>query len=365
MRGERVASPVFIIAEAGVNHGGDIGLAKQLIDIAAEAGADAVKFQTFRTSELLSRASPKAEYQKRTSDPLETSFDMIQRLELTEADHETLLAHSKARGITFLSTPFDLSSLRLLTVRLGLRIVKIPSGEITNAPFLLAVARVAERVILSTGMSGLAEVEQALGVLAFGFTAAPDVPPQRGDFMQAFSSEAGRRSLRERVTILHCTTEYPAPFVEVNLRAMDTLAAAFGLPVGYSDHTQGIHVTLAAVARGACVIEKHFTADRTLPGPDHAASIEPDELQALVRQVRDIEQALGDGIKRATPSETKSIAVVRKSLVAVRPILSGEVFSAENVTCKRPATGTSPFEYWRVIGRTARRDYAPDEALDE
>lgn len=355
---------VFIIAEAGVNHGGDMGLAKRLIDIAAEAGADAVKFQSFRAAELLGRAAPKAEYQKRTSDAAESSFDMIQRLELSEADHEELIAHANVRGIGFLSTPFDVSSLRLLTVRFGIRTIKIPSGEITNAPFLVAIARAAKRVILSTGMSTLAEVEQALGALAFGFTSAPDVNPRAEDFARAFESEAGQRALRERVAILHCTTEYPAPLAEVNLRAMDTLAASFGLPVGYSDHTQGINVALAAVARGACMIEKHFTTDRTLPGPDQAASIEPDELRALVRQVRDIEQALGDGIKRPSPSETKNIAVARKSLVAARPIVAGEVLSPDNVTCKRPGTGASPFDYWRTIGRIAGRDYARDEVLD-
>lgn len=359
-----MTNAVFVIAEAGVNHGGDVGLAKQLIDVAAEAGADAVKFQSFRAVELLSRTAPKAGYQRKADSDPESSFDMIRRLELSELDHEVLLAHASLRGIEFLSTPFDVSSLRLLTARLGLRTIKVPSGEITNAPFLLAIARAAGRIILSTGMSTLGEVEAALGVLAFGFTVDADAIPRSGQLMEAFASEAGQRHLRDRVTLLHCTTEYPAPLAEINLRAMDTLAAAFGLPVGYSDHTQGIHVSLAAVARGARIIEKHFTTDRKLPGPDHAASLEPSELQTLVRQIRDIELVLGDGMKRATASEIKNITVARKSLVAVRRIVSGEIFSTENIACKRPGMGASPFEYWRILGRRAGRDYSPDEALD-
>ena len=283
----------FIIAEAGVNHNGDLELAKQLINVAAEANADAVKFQTFRAEQLVSHSAPKAEYQTRTTNKAESQFEMIRKLELTEADHHVLIAHCKARDIAFLSSPFDVSSLHLLTKRFGLQTIKIPSGEITNAPFLLAIARAAQRMILSTGMSTLAEVEAALGVLALGFTAPVTARPQRGDFEQAFASEAGQQALRNRVTLLHCTSEYPAPFGEVNLRAMDTLAKAFGLSVGYSDHTPGLHISLAAVARGARVIEKHFTLDRNLPGPDHKASLVPDELRQLVQQIREVEQEIG------------------------------------------------------------------------
>ena len=219
-------------------------------------------------------------------------------------------------------------------------------------------------MIISTGMSTLAEVEAALGVLAFGFTAPVTTTPQRGDFEQAFASEAGQQALRDCVTLLHCTTEYPAPFVEVNLRAMDTLASAFGLPVGYSDHTPGIHISLAAVARGAQVIEKHFTLDRSLPGPDHEASLEPNELRELVRQIREIEAALGDGIKRPTASEWKNRDVARRSLVAAKAIQPGEVFTEENLTCKRPGMGVSPFDYWQTLGQVASRNYAVDESLD-
>lgn len=356
--------PTFIIAEAGVNHNGDLDLAKRLIDVAADAGADAVKFQTFRAEQVVSRNAPKAEYQTRTTDHAESQFEMIRKLELTEKDHEVLIAHAQARGITFLSSPFDVPSLHLLTKRFELQTIKIPSGEITNAPFLLAIARAAQRVILSTGMSTLAEVEAALGVLVFGFTAPVAATPQREDFEQSFASEVGQRALRDHVTLLHCTTEYPAPFGEVNLRAMDTMSTAFGLPVGYSDHTPGIHISLAAVARGAQAIEKHFTLDRNLPGPDHKASLEPDELRELVRQIREIEVALGDGIKRPTASEWKNRDVARKSLVAAKAIKTGEVFAEENLTCKRPGTGVSPFAYWETLGQTARRSYDADEALD-
>lgn len=359
-----MSDAVFIIAEAGVNHNGDLELAKQLIDVAAEANADAVKFQTFRAEQVVSRHAPKAEYQTRTTGKAESQLEMIRKLELTEADHEALITHAQARSIAFLSTPFDMPSLRLLTKRFGLKTIKIASGEITNAPLLLAIARAAPRMILSTGMSTLAEVEAALGVLAFGFVAPISAKPQRGDFQQAFASEAGQQALRDRVTILHCTSEYPAPFDEVNLRAMDTLAKAFGLPAGYSDHTPGIHISLAAVARGARVIEKHFTLDRNLPGPDHKASVEPEELRQLVRQIRDVEQALGDGIKRPTASEWKTRDVARKSLVAAKAIKAGEVFGEENVACKRPGEGASPFAYWQTLGQKATRSYNVDEALD-
>ena len=355
----------FIIAEAGVNHNGDLNLAKQLIDVAADAGADAVKFQTFRAAQVVSRNAPKAEYQTRTADKAESQFEMIRKLELVEADHEVLITHAKARGIAFLSTPFDVMSLHLLTKRFALQAIKVPSGEITDAPFLLAIARASQRVIISTGMSTLADIGTALGVLAFGFTAPVTATPQRGDFEQAFASAAGQQVLRDRVTLLHCTTEYPAPYSEVNLRAMDAMAAAFGLPVGYSDHTSGIHISLAAVARGAQVIEKHFTLDRNLPGPDHKASLEPDELREMVCRIREVEQAVGDGIKRPTASELKNRDVARKSLVAARAIEAGEVFTEENLTCKRPGTGGSPFRYWQILGRIAPRSYAQDEALDE
>lgn len=360
-----MTSRVFVIAEAGVNHNGDLSLAKRLVDIAADAGADAVKFQTFRATELVGRSAPKAAYQKRNAGGEESSFQMIRRLELGVAEHEALIEHCARRNIRFLSTPFDLPSLELLTQRLDLSTIKVGSGEITNAPFLVAIARAAQRVILSTGMSTLTEVQNALEALAYGFTTPAPAMPRNGDLERAFSSTEGRRSLEARVAILHCTTEYPAPVEEVNLRAMDTLATAFGLPIGYSDHTQGIHISLAAVARGARVIEKHFTTDRSLPGPDHAASLEPDELRQLVRGIRDIESAMGDGTKAPTDSERGNIVVARKSIVAARPIATGETFTTENITCKRPGNGMSPFEYWGLLRRRAKRAYAEDEAIDD
>ena len=356
--------PVFIIAEGGVNHNGSLSLAKELIDVAAEAGASAVKFQTFRAELVVSRHAPKAKYQTCTTDQTESQFEMIRKLELTENDHELLMAHAQLRGIAFLSTPFDVPSLHLLVKRFGLQTIKISSGEITNAPFLLAIARATERVILSTGMSTLAEVEAALGVLAFGFVSPAAATLHRGEFEHVYASGAGQQALHDRVTLLHCTTEYPTPFNEVNLRAMDTLAAAFDLPVGYSDHTPGIHASLAAVARGARVIEKHFTLDRNMPGPDHKASLQPDELRQLICQTRDIEQALGDGIKRPTASEWKNRDVARRSLVAAKSIKAGEVFTEENLTSKRPGTGVSPSLYWLTLGQSATRSYAVDEAVD-
>ncbi|BAV33515.1 hypothetical protein SCL_1202 [Sulfuricaulis limicola] len=357
-------STTFIIAEAGVNHNGSLDLGRRLIDVAVAAGADAVKFQTFRAEQVASRHAPKAEYQAHATGKTETQLEMIRKLELSEADHAALIAHAGSRGITFLSTPFDLPSLRLLTERFGMKTIKIPSGEITNAPFLLEIAQVATRVILSTGMSTLAEVEAALEMLAFGFTRQSGMVPDRDAIARSFATAAGQQALRDRVTLLHCTTEYPAPYAEVNLRAMDTLAAAFGLPVGYSDHTPGIHISVAAVARGARVIEKHFTLDSNLPGPDHKASLEPDELRRLVSAIRDVEQARGDGIKRPTESEWKNRHVARKSLVASRAIKKGEVFTAGNLVCKRPGSGISPMQWYAVLGRVAPRAFDEDELIE-
>ena len=357
---------VYIIAEAGVNHNGSIDMALALIDAAAAAGADAVKFQTFKADKLVSRHAPKAEYQTKTTGAEESQYDMIRKLELGFDAHRTLMDHAQEKGIAFLSTPFDVESLALLTRDLGMDVVKIPSGEITNAPFLLEIARVAKKVILSTGMSTLADVEAALGVLAFGFTqGGSDSRPSRKAFAEAFCSDAGQQALRDRVTLLHCTTEYPAPMGEINLRAMDALKAAFSLAVGYSDHTEGIHVPVAAVARGACLIEKHFTLDRNLPGPDHKASLEPGELKQMVASIRDIECALGDGIKRPTAAEQKNVVVARKSLVASQPVTAGQRFSVDNLACKRPGSGISPFDYWTMLEKTAGKSYAEDELIDE
>jgi N-acetylneuraminate synthase len=352
---------VYIIAEAGVNHNGSLELAKQLVEVAARSGADAVKFQTFKAERLVSRLAPKARYQTETTGAAETQFEMIRKLELDEEAHRVLIKHCALCGIEFLSTPFDLESLELLT-GLGISRIKIPSGDISNAPLLLEIARTGKPVILSTGMSTLGEIEDALGVLAFGYLGLSG--PGMASFRAAYRSAAGQDALRGMVTLLHCTTEYPAPFAEVNLRCLGTLKVAFGLPVGYSDHTEGIAVPIAAVARGACVIEKHFTLDRSLPGPDHRASLEPGELAQLVSAIRCVEQALGSGRKGPTPSELGNLAVARKSLVAAAAIGEGETFSAGNLAVKRPGSGLSPMLYWEALGARAGRGFAADEEIE-
>lgn len=330
---------VVIIAEAGVNHNGDLDLAHQLIDVAAEARADYVKFQTFSADRLVTVHARKADYQTRTTDADESQHAMIRRLELTRDMHEALIGHCISLGIQFFSSGFDPGSADLLA-ELGLELVKIPSGEITNLPYLRHVGRSGKPVILSTGMATLGEIESALAVL----------------------EQAG--TPRDRITVLHCNTEYPTPMADVNLRAMLTIRDAFGVAVGYSDHTSGIEVAIAAVALGATVIEKHFTLDRSLPGPDHKASLEPNELKAMVTAIRNIERALGDGIKRPSTSEAKNRPIARKSLVAAGAIRAGDVFSETNVTVKRPGTGLSPMRWDEVLGRRAPRDFARDELIE-
>ena len=329
----------LIIAEAGVNHNGDIGLAKQLIDAAAQAGADLVKFQTFNADRQVTRNAKKAAYQTQTSGSNESQHEMLRLLELTEEMHRELIAHCDARNIGFFSTGFDIESINLL-LSLGQDHFKIPSGEITNLPYLRHVGQLGKTVILSTGMATLGEIEAALDVLEQAGTGRP------------------------KITVLHCTTEYPTPMNEVNLRAMQSIYSAFGVAVGYSDHTQGIEVAIAAVGMGATVIEKHFTLDRSLPGPDHKASLEPRELKSMVAAIRNIEVALGDGIKRLTPSEARNKPVVRKSLVASQAIKAGEVFCVHNITTKRPGTGISPMHLDEVMGRNAPRDFSADELIE-
>ncbi len=358
---------VFIIAEAGVNHNGSVDMALQLIDAAAAAGADAVKFQTFRSEKVVSRHAAKASYQVDTTGAGESQLEMVKKLELDFAAHRKLMAHCRERSICFLSTPFDESSVDLLVDELGVSLLKIPSGEITNALLLLKIAASNLPVILSTGMSSLGDIETALGVLAHGWLnwLKEKTPPTPPAFAAAYRRDDGQYMLRERVTLLHCTTEYPAPFDEVNLRVIDTLAQAFDLQVGYSDHTSGIAVPIAAVARGASVIEKHFTLDRDLPGPDHRASLEPDELCDMIAAIRQVEQALGGRRKIVTPAEAKNLAIARKSLVAARAIAAGEPFSLDNLTAKRPGNGISPLFFHEFLGRPASRAYAEDEPLRE
>lgn len=352
----------LVIAEAGVNHNGELSLAHQLVDAAADAGADIVKFQTFRAERLASSEAPKAAYQQRETGNSESQLDMLRALELSESAHRELLLHCADRGIGFLSSPFDIDSLGFL-VSLGVDRIKLGSGELTNAPMLLAAARTGLPLILSTGMSTLGEVEAALGVLAYGYS-SPAVPPSRAAFRAAWADPDARSEVVRRLSLLHCTTEYPAPRDQVNLRAMQTLRSAFGVAYGYSDHTEGIVVSLAAVALGATIIEKHFTLDRNMSGPDHKASLEPEKLKALVDGVREVEAALGDGAKVPMSVEIPNMVVARKSLVAARPIGRGETISADALTVKRPGSGRSPFDYWEVVGSMAAEDYLPDQIID-
>jgi len=357
-------SSVYIIAEAGVNHNGSIDIALEMVDTAAAAGADAVKFQSFKSEECVSRTAGKAEYQKRTTCAEESQLDMVRKLELGFDAHSKLVERAGKNKIEFLSTPFDLGSLDMLVRKFRVRVLKIASGEIVNGPLLLAAARAGTDIILSTGMSVLSEIEAALGVLAFGFIGKGGAPSAAA-FLEAYKSEEGRGALEEKVALLHCTTEYPAPVNEANLKAMKTMREAFGLRTGFSDHTTGIEVALAAVAMGACVIEKHFTMSRGMEGPDHAASLEPAELERMVSCIRNVEAAAGDGEKRPTASEMKNIGVARKSLVASREIKMGQPFTVENITARRPGNGVSPIRYWEYIGKTAGRDYREDEQIDD
>lgn len=330
---------VIVIAEAGVNHNGDINLAKKLIDVAAEANADFVKFQTFSADSIVTRAAKKAVYQDQNMGGSESQHEMLRRLELTFDMHDELIAHCAIRKIEFFSTAFDIASVNLL-VSLGQSHFKIPSGEITNLPYLRQIGQLGKSVIMSTGMSTMGEIEAAINAL----------------------EQAGTQ--RNNITVLHCTTEYPTPMAEVNLHAMQAIHHAFGVKVGYSDHTRGLEVSIAAVAMGASVIEKHFTLDRNLPGPDHKASLEPKEFMELVSAIRNIEIALGDGIKRLTPSEVRNKSVMRKSIVASKEIKTGDKFSLQNITTKRPGTGISPMHWDEVIGRTSTRDFEEDELID-
>lgn len=355
---------VFIIAEAGVNHNGSLPMAKKLVDVAVAAGADAVKFQTFRADQLAAVHAPKAEYQKVTTDAQESQYEMLKKLELSQADHFVLVEYCQQKKIQFLSTPFDSESAEFLIKILNLPRLKISSGEITTAPLLLQIARSGKPVILSTGMAILGDIETALGILAFGYLNLKNSPSVSA-FMWAYASYEGQRILKEKVTLLHCTSAYPAEFKDLNLMAIDTLKTAFGLPVGYSDHSLGITIPIAAVARGASVIEKHFTLDRNLPGPDHRASLEPDELKTMVQAIRDVELALGDGRKSPKVEEFKVQAVARKSLVALKDIVVGEVFSEQNLGFKRPGNGISPIHYWEFLQRSARKSYQCGDLIEE
>lgn len=331
---------VLIIAEAGVNHNGSIEIAKQLVDKAVEAGADVIKFQTFKAEKLVSKSAKQAEYQKKNigNEADDSQYSMLKKLELSEQDHQTLIDYCQEKGIKFFSTAFDLESIEYLH-SLNLGLWKIPSGEITNYPYIKKIAQYGEPVILSTGMCELDDVSAAMNALI----------------------KNGVK--QDRITILHCNTEYPTPYEDVNLKAMLELQEQFQVKVGYSDHTRGIEVPIAAVALGAIVIEKHFTLDRNMPGPDHKASLEPDELKAMVSAIRHIEQALGDGHKTISPSEKKNIAIARKSIVAACPIKKGELLIEQNLTVKRPGTGISPMKWEEVLGTKAIKDFEEEELI--
>ncbi len=354
-----------IIAEAGVNHNGQEELAFALVDAAHKAGADIVKFQTFKAKNLVTEEAKQAKYQVINTQKQESQLAMLSRLELAYETHHELVAYCNSLDIEFLSTAFDIESLNFLVDDLGLKRLKLPSGELTNAPLVLAHARTGCDLIVSTGMATLSEIETALGVIAFGYTADEKTPPSILGFQEAYASEEGQKALKEKVTLLHCTTEYPAPMEEINLRAMDTLGQAFDLRAGYSDHSEGITIPIAAVARGAVLIEKHFTLDKNMEGPDHKASLEPLELEAMVSAIRQIEIALGTGVKRPTVSEVKNKSVARKSLVAATDIEKGEELTGSNLAIKRPGTGLSPYYYWKFIGSKANKKYKAGELLIE
>ncbi|MGF1802116.1 N-acetylneuraminate synthase [Vibrio gigantis] len=355
----------LIIAEAGVNHNGDEKLAFELVDAAHQAGADIVKFQTFKAKNLVTEEAKQADYQVTNTQKQESQLAMLSRLELSYDAHHELVKHCEKLGIEFLSTAFDSESLDFLVNDLGLTRLKLPSGELTNAPLVLEHARTGCDLIVSTGMATLSEIETALGVIAFGYTSDNSATPSAQAFQEAYASDEGQKALKSKVTILHCTTEYPAPMEEINLKAMDTLGRAFDLPAGYSDHSQGITIPIAAVARGAVLIEKHFTLDNNMEGPDHKASLEPQDLAAMVSAIRQVEKALGSRVKTPTVSEVKNKAVARKSLVAARDINEGEVFSPENMTIKRPGDGMSPYRYWDMLERTASKVYRAGELILE
>jgi len=354
--------PSIVIAEAGVNHNGSLDLALKLVDVAADAGADIIKFQTFDAKALATAGAARAQYQVDNIGGDGSQLEMLQALSLDEASHVAITEHCRARNIDFMSTAFDFRSFEFLK-RFDMPYIKIPSGDLTFGPMLLAAGESGRRVILSTGMGNLDEIRDALAVLAYGRLNSGE-PASLSVMREHLNSDAARMALGDFVTVLQCVTQYPCPAAHANLAAMDTIRNAFDLPVGYSDHTLGVAVPIAAVARGACMIEKHVTLDRTMRGPDHAASLEPGELAEMVVAIRDIEVAIGDGVKRANSAEIENIAVARRSLVAARAIGVGEPFIADMLTAKRPGTGLSPMRYWDVLGKPAPRDYAIDEAIE-
>ncbi len=356
-------SRIFVIAEAGVNHNGDPDLAHSLVEVAKRAGADAVKFPTFSADRVVAKNALKAAYQLETTDKSESQYEMLKRLELSEAMHLALAQHARELGLEFMSTPFDEAAASFLAERLGVVRLKIPSGEITNGPFLLHIARLGLPMVLSTGASTISEVGEALGVIGFGLMEPRDAVPKRAR-LDEYRLEA-QALLEERVTLLHCTTEYPAPVHDANLNAITTLRETFSLNSGLSDHSAGIALAIASVALGAQVIEKHFTLDRSLSGPDHRASLEPDELAQMIDGIRMVSVALGDGVKRPAPSEMANLEIVRRSLVAKSDIAAGSLFDWDNLEARRPGSGVSPMTAWQMIGHRASRSYRRGDLIDD
>ncbi|EKD55400.1 MAG: N-acetylneuraminate synthase [uncultured bacterium] len=359
-----ISDKIFIIAEAGVNHNGSLDFAKKMVDAAKASAADAVKFQTFRTEDFVCKNAPKADYQIRAASDDGSQYLMLKSLELSENAQTDLLDYCKKQNILFLSSPFDLRSADFLIHDLNLSLLKLGSGEITNLPLLLKIAKANVSLILSTGMSTLGDIENALAALSFGYLFSNNQRiPSLEDCFAVYQSDDGQKILREKVALLHCTTAYPTSLKNVNLKAMNTLKQAFNLAVGYSDHTLGLTVPIASAALGAQIIEKHFTLDKTMEGPDHQASLTPEELTQMVLAVRDVEKSLGHGQKIPTEQELKNRQAARKSIVALHKIHCGDLFSEENIGCKRPGTGISPMQLGQFNGRHAEQDYKPDELI--
>ena len=355
----------IIIAEAGVNHNGDEEIAHSLVHAAVKAGADIIKFQTFKAEELATHHTKQAAYQSKNSNIDESQLSMLKKLELPDEAFFNIKMACDDLGIGFMSTAFDSASLNFLVQKIGIETLKIPSGEITNAPLILEHAITGKDIILSTGMSNIDEIRDALAVIAFGYISPSEILPKDHLFRKFFESRVAQESIQNKVTLLHCTSEYPAPYEDLNLNAMQTLAKEFNLQIGYSDHSLGIEVSIAAVAMGAQIIEKHFTLDNAMEGPDHQASIEPDELARMVQSIRNIDLATGSSAKKMQTSEVKNLSVVRKSIVALDEISIGEVFSKKNIGIKRPGTGLSPFKYWDYLGKKSQHVYQSGDLINE
>ena len=351
----------YIIAEAGVNHNGSFEMAKQLVDVAKEAGADAVKFQTFKAENLVTKDAKQADYQVENLKEKTSQFDMLKKLELTFEEFTALKQYCEEKGIEFLSTPFDYESVDFLFDELHIKTAKIPSGELTNAPFIYAISKKKKPIILSTGMATLEDIHEALAYIAYGLAGKVEM----NCVEEFYSTSEAKQLLQEYVTILHCTTEYPAPFETINLKAITTIQKEFNVSVGLSDHSAGVAVSTAAVALGATVIEKHFTLDKTLEGPDHVASLEPHELKQMIKQIRQVEMSLGNGFKQPSEVELKNRIPARKSLIASKAIKQGEMFTTENLVVKRPGTGIAPSKFWTYIGKQAKKSYEQDDLIDE